>query len=146
MSREPPLYGSPEPGQSYWWRPGVYGVIANPAGRVALVQVDDGAWFLPGGGVEDDEADDATLVREVAEETGLVVTVGKKLWEANEYTWAAKERYFVKQGRFYEAHLTGRTVEAIEDDHELLWVSVSEATDRLYHESQRDLIRRWRAA
>ena len=138
-----PLFGSPEPGQTYWWRPGAYGLVPNEVGELAVVQLDDGDWFLPGGGIEPGESDTTTLEREVAEETGLVVTVGAKIWEANEYTWASTERYFVKQGRYYEAHLTGSTVAPIEDDHTLLWVPASSAAERLYHESQRELIRRW---
>jgi 8-oxo-dGTP diphosphatase len=138
-----PLFGTPEPDQTYWWRPGVYGLVPNEMGELAVVQLDDGKWFLPGGGIEAGENDMATLEREVAEETGLVVTVGAKIWEANEYTWASTEKYFVKQARYYEAHLTGRTVSPIEDDHTLLWVSTGTAAERLYHESQRELVCRW---
>lgn len=73
-------------------------------------------------------------------ETGLVVTVGNKIWEANEYTRATTEKFFVKQGRFYEAHLTGVTGDDSEDDRQLLWVSPARAEMKMYHESQRDLI------
>jgi ADP-ribose pyrophosphatase YjhB (NUDIX family) len=39
---------------------------ANPPGR--------GRWSLPGGRVEAGESDDVAIIREVAEETGLIVT------------------------------------------------------------------------
>jgi len=38
-------------------------------------------YVFPGGGVEDNETIDQAAVREAGEETGLKVTIGKKLWE-----------------------------------------------------------------
>src|SRR6266576_788909 len=40
--------------------------------RLSAIEVDVGAWTLPGGGVEFGEHPDATVIRELAEETGLV--------------------------------------------------------------------------
>lgn len=37
----------------------------------------EGAWTLPGGGLEFGESPDVAVVREVAEETGLVITAGE---------------------------------------------------------------------
>ncbi|MCD0448056.1 NUDIX hydrolase [Actinocorallia sp. API 0066] len=39
----------------------------------------EGLWSIPGGRVEPGESDDDAVVREVAEETGLVVAVGRLL-------------------------------------------------------------------
>ena len=139
---DPPLYGTPVPGQDYWWRPGVYGLVTDRRGRLAVVDV-LGELFLPGGGVEGSESDEATLKREFAEETGLVIVVGAKVWEANEYAWSTAEGHFVKQGRFYEAVATGRSVDPVEDDHSLVWISPAEAQRSLVHASQRDLVSRW---
>jgi len=40
-----------------------------------------GAWCFPGGGIESGESPSAALVREVAEEVGLVVTPGERVWQ-----------------------------------------------------------------
>lgn len=142
MSR-PPLFGRPEPGESYWRRPGVYGLLQRSDGRIAVVDV-DGKWFLPGGGIEADEEPEPALVREFVEETGLAVAVDELLWEADEYTWATAEGHFVKAGRYHRVRLVPgvATVEAVEEDHELRWVTPAEARIGLYHEAQRVLVQR----
>jgi ADP-ribose pyrophosphatase YjhB (NUDIX family) len=61
-------------------RIGAYGVIGDGSGRVLLTRSSDlsdvvGTWYLPGGGVEHGEDPARTVVREVAEETGLAVEI-----------------------------------------------------------------------
>jgi len=54
--------------------PGVAAIIRDPEGRVLLQQrSDDGKWDLPGGAIDPGEPPALTLVREVREETGLIV-------------------------------------------------------------------------
>jgi len=56
--------------------PSVAGIIRDAAGRILLVQVrDDGTWTTPGGAIDPDETPADAVVREVWEETGLVVDV-----------------------------------------------------------------------
>ena len=72
-------------------------VVVDPAGRVLLLDcVDPGApattwWELPGGGVEEGEDAATAAVREVLEETGVVVPpacVGPLLWtQRAAFTW-----------------------------------------------------------
>lgn len=57
---------------------GVGGLATDAAGRILLV-AEDGRWLLPGGVVEAGESLETALVREVAEETGMTVTVGSLL-------------------------------------------------------------------
>ena len=57
-------------------RLGAYGICRDDAGRILLarlsaLEVDVGAWTLPGGGVDFGEHPDAAVVRELNEETGL---------------------------------------------------------------------------
>src|SRR3954469_419794 len=54
--------------------PSVAGIIRDAEGRILLVQVrDDGTWTTPGGSIDPDETPADAVVREVWEETGLVV-------------------------------------------------------------------------
>ncbi|HSP39485.1 MAG TPA: NUDIX domain-containing protein [Frankiaceae bacterium] len=56
-------------------------VVTDSRGRILLVQRANepgrGLWSLPGGRVEPGETDEQAVVREVAEETGLTVEVGR---------------------------------------------------------------------
>jgi len=54
--------------------PSVAGIIRDTERRILLVQVrDDGTWTTPGGSIDPDETPADAVVREVWEETGLVV-------------------------------------------------------------------------
>ncbi len=59
--------------------PCVGAIVHDPAGRLLLVRRGHeparGSWSLPGGRVEPGESPPAAVVREVLEETGLVVVV-----------------------------------------------------------------------
>lgn len=55
--------------------PSVTGIVRAAGGRVLLVrQSDDQRWSTPGGSIEPDESPADAVVRELWEETGLVVT------------------------------------------------------------------------
>lgn len=55
------------------------GIVHDPGGRLLLVLRGNdpgrGKWSIPGGRVESGESDDTAVRRELAEETGLSVTV-----------------------------------------------------------------------
>lgn len=58
-------------------RLGAYALCIDGQGRILLsrlsgIEVDPGAWTLPGGGLEFGEHPDAAVIRELEEETGLI--------------------------------------------------------------------------
>lgn len=56
--------------------PAAFAIVRNDVGQVLLVRrADDGYWELPGGRIEVGESASAAVVREVAEETGVTITV-----------------------------------------------------------------------
>lgn len=53
--------------------PGVNAIVFNDAGEVLLQQTLDGKWFTPGGAMDPHEQPADACVREVLEESGLIV-------------------------------------------------------------------------
>jgi len=54
--------------------PAAFAAVRNGAGELLLVRrIDDGNWELPGGRIEVGESASATVVREVAEESGITI-------------------------------------------------------------------------
>lgn len=86
------------------WRASAKAVVLDQAGRVLLLHMHDpleprlGTWWeLPGGGPEPGEDVVAAVVRELAEEAGLVVppgTVGPVCWRRRAtYRWLGRRRW-----------------------------------------------------
>jgi 8-oxo-dGTP pyrophosphatase MutT (NUDIX family) len=56
--------------------PAAFALVRNGSGQVLLVRrADDGYWELPGGRIEVGESASNAVIREVAEETGVTITV-----------------------------------------------------------------------
>lgn len=94
-------------------------------------------FYLPAGGIEADESAEAAVVREVREESGLVVEARAWTREAVEIVYSAEEHIcFEKRCVFLEAEVIGQVIEH-EPDHELRWVSLDQAISMLSPESHR---------
>lgn len=76
----------PLPASDLRWRPAAYGVVIKD-GKILLLPQDGMGYVLPGGGIEIDELSEDAVIREVREETGLIVQVKKFL--------DVRENYFV---------------------------------------------------
>src|SRR5262245_3499771 len=101
-----PCFGERRPDEVYGERPGAYALIADGAGRLAVVRNEHGRYFLPGGGVEPGESLELALRREVLEECGRQVDELQWLCAADEYVQTDEiTRCYLKRGTFFVATL-----------------------------------------
>ena len=106
--------------------PCVGAIIQDAAGRLLLIrrghEPEAGSWSLPGGRVEPGESDVQALVREMREETGLIVQPGPLV--------GAVERPgpggSVLEIRDYAATVTGGTLAAGDDAADARWVAAAD--------------------
>ena len=89
-------------GENYWghWehtRIACRGIVIQN-GRILLsYETKTGQWMLPGGGLEDGEDEQSCCIREVAEETGILIQPSECVLEIDEYYegWKWVNRYFI---------------------------------------------------
>jgi 8-oxo-dGTP diphosphatase len=130
-----PQFGTQNAGMHYEDRPSVYAVIFDERQRVAVVAV-RGKYFLPGGGIEPGEQPRNALIREVREETGWSVTVGRRIGSAREYVYAKREQVAVnKIGEFYMATVVDREGRRSEKSHVAKWITIAEFEKKAGHAS-----------
>lgn len=131
-----PIFGEKREGQAYIPRPGVYAIVFDDEKRIAVIQTQWG-FYLPGGGIERNELVEESLRREVREELGYEAHIQRKIGEAIEYIFAAKDnQYFCIHGTFFEVVFTPTGDGAAEQYHTLFWLTPSEAIEKLSRRSQ----------
>ena len=136
-------FGTPIPDCPYVVRPSVYALVADDDGRIAVARTSKG-YILPGGGIEGGESAEQAVRREAIEECGLVLMGCRPVGTAVEIVYSKEEHTcFEKQCIFFEARVRRHTA-ATEPDHELVWMTLEEAVDRLSHESHRWAVRTFR--
>jgi ribosomal protein S18 acetylase RimI-like enzyme len=105
--RDAPIFGSAPPDEPATVRPSAYGLVIDPANRLAVVRTPQGL-FLPGGGIEPGESPRAAVVREVLEECGLEVCIGAWSVRAVDFVYSPTEQtHFEKRSTFLDAHPSG---------------------------------------
>lgn len=111
---------------NYVRREGVYGISFNSKNQVALVKVPSG-YFLPGGGVDNNEDHISCLKREYKEETGYDIKIEEFVDCLTQYIYASqREKYLELVGYFYLVDLKEVVYEKSEMDYELVWKDVEE--------------------
>lgn len=98
-------------------RVGAFAIIRDDDGRVLISRRSDSGWFnLPGGGVESHESAPEGLVREVREETGLEVAIGRLI---GLYAKPQKHEMVLT----FEARVTGGTLQPSDEADLHEWVT-----------------------
>jgi 8-oxo-dGTP pyrophosphatase MutT (NUDIX family) len=138
-----PVFGAPPAATAAIVRPSAYGIVTDAQGRIAVVHTPVGL-SLPGGGSDESEVPEVTVVRETREECGLDVRVGAWRRAAVEHVFSTAERVqFEKHNIFCDAIVLGNAGEPTEADHVLEWVSAGEAAARLVPASHRWAVTEW---
>ncbi len=127
--------------------PCVGAVIRDDAGRLLLVkrghEPGEGLWSIPGGRVEAGESDAAALVREVREETGLVVAAGRLIGSVRRPGAAGSGVFDIRD---YAAAVTGGTLVPGDDADDAVWAGLAELDTLPLTEGLLDTLRSWGVA
>lgn len=135
MAESIPQFGLKKAGVEYIDRPGVYGVIRDNQGRIAVVKAGEG-YFLPGGGMDAGESHQQAMDREAREECGLGARILRPIGRADQRCTTRSGRHYTKQCEYFEAEfIPGTECEPSEPDHQLLWMSPDEAIRSLMLEA-----------
>jgi 8-oxo-(d)GTP phosphatase len=117
------------------WRPG----HRESAPEVAVIhrpRYDD--WSLPKGKVDPGETEPVTAVREVLEETGHHVQLGRRIASVS---YPIEQR--TKKVQYWSARNLGGSFAPNNEVDELIWVSVSAAIKKVSYPYDRKILRRW---
>lgn len=132
------IFGKKEDEIDYFYRPGVYGLIFNEGkDKIAIIQTGDGKYFLPGGGLENEETHEQCLGREGIEEMGMKLKIGKYIGSAQRYFYSPNDlKYYLSEGYFYICNIEGKEGEPTEAGHFLRWIQIEKAMEYLFHDHQ----------
>jgi 8-oxo-dGTP diphosphatase len=133
-------FGAREFGAAYPTRRGAHGIACNGEGLIALSRIEraDGGieYDLPGGGVDPGETDEAALVREFMEETGLPVRAGRFVTRVKQYWRTDRDETRNADFQIFEVAVTGAASQPSEPDHSLVWMAPQDAISAVRHEAQ----------
>jgi 8-oxo-dGTP pyrophosphatase MutT (NUDIX family) len=113
--------------------------------EVALVgRIKHDLWALPKGTPRAGETPEATALREVREETGLLTRIVAEIGRI-EYTFSRKGvRYHKEVLHFLMEAVGGDITDHDEEYDRVEWVPLDEAIQRLTHENEAEMVRRAR--
>lgn len=78
------------------WTGGVRAIILDESRRILMIRqqhLERQVWTVPGGGIEPGENSMEAAIREVKEETGLDVSIGKLVWHVEQLVPGKEPRF-----------------------------------------------------
>ena len=141
-----PTFGEKKEGVTYKTRYGVYAVIADSnKEKIILVQAPNGAWFLPGGEIEEGEDYLEALQRELIEELGFTAEIGTYYGQADEYFYSShRDTHYYNPAFLYEVTSYKEVQKPLEDFNHIAWFPVDEAISNLKRGSHKWAIQAWK--
>ena len=123
--------------------PCVGAVVTDEQGRLLMIkrghEPGAGLWSIPGGRIEPGETDTEALVREMLEETGLTVEVGRLLGTVQRPGLDGA----IIDIRDYAATVTGGTLTASDDAADARWVGAEDLNTLPLTEGLVDILTSW---
>lgn len=118
------------------------GVVIHAQGRVLLLRrADEGTWCHPKGHLEPGETVEAAAVREIREECGLVVVLGKRIGEVRyAYYWPPDDVNYDKRVVYFVARAEGGEVRLEERFDDWRWFTPERALAILHYRNDQDLL------
>jgi 8-oxo-dGTP diphosphatase len=132
-----PIFGRPVKNKDYQIRKSAYVIIFNSKkDRLLTVHNGMGEYFLPGGGLEENENDEACIERELLEETGFGVIVGSFIGSAEYYFVSRNNEHLLSDATFYYAEIRTNVQEPYEVDHHTEWLHIHDMEKLFVFEHQ----------
>ena len=131
-------------GVEYYKRPGAYVIIERDEdNKIAITTDAEDVYFFLGDGLKANETNEEALKREVIEESGCSLKNIKLFDKVSSYCYSETNGYMDIDATIYIAKFDKKIAEPIEKDHKLMWVNPLEYKDRLYHEYQRYILKKY---
>lgn len=127
----------PDKSKTYLKRTGAYALLLNAKDLLAIVKTDTG-YFLPGGGIENNELLEECLIRECIEEIGIKIEIKAFLGSVNYFFYSTTFNTDMESdGYFYKCSISEILNISTEMNHDLIWAEKEEAYKLLFLESQK---------
>jgi 8-oxo-dGTP diphosphatase len=131
-----PVFGAAPEGVVCHPRRAAYAVVLNSDGHVATIRaaLRDGTrrYWLPGGGIEQNESPEETIVREVREELGRVAYTLGNVGQAVQFFYAStEERWYEMSAIFMRARFEHERARG--GEYQLHWLDVQRHPELFFH-------------
>lgn len=138
---------TPEPGQRYTQRTGVYALLPRGDNLLLTCQIEPGPDLqLPGGGIDPGESPLAALHREVFEETGWLIATPRRMGAFRRFTYMPEyDLWAEKVCLIYRARPVRRLGPPTEPFHEAIWMNAVDAPQMLGNAGDRHFAERYLA-